>query len=87
MTSDLTIYSIPFSMITTFLVSYLFEIWGRRITIVLSYILTAGVYFILPYSAPDYGMLMLMRCLIAITMSAPIAHPLIADYVKRSSRG
>jgi MFS family permease len=80
-------WSVPFSMVTTFLVSYLFEIWGRRITLVISYVLSAGVFFILPYSAPDYNMLMVMRCLIAITMSAPLSHPLIADYVKRTSRG
>ena len=86
-TSDLTMYSIPFSMVTTFLVSYLFEIWGRRFTIVISYVLTAGAYFILPYSAPNYSNLMVIRCVIAITMSAPISHPLVADYVKRSSRG
>lgn len=87
LTSDLTMYSIPFSMVTTFFISYMFEIWGRRFTIVFSYLLTSIVYFFLPYSAPDYGMLMIMRCLIAIFMSAPISHPLVADYVKRKSRG
>lgn len=86
-TSDLTMYSIPFSMVTTFFVSYMFEIWGRKLTIVVSYLLSAIVYFILPHSAPNYTLLLVMRCLIAITMSAPISHPLIADYVKRSSRG
>lgn len=74
-------------MVTTFFVSYLFEIWGRRLTISISYILSAGVYFIFPYSAPNYNILMFFRILIAITMSAPISHPLIADYVKRNSRG
>lgn len=87
LTSDLTMYSIPFSMVTTAFVSYLYEIWGRRTTLVVSYLLTALIYFAIPYSAPDYSALMFLRCLIAITMSAPIAHPLVADYVKRTSRG
>ena len=72
LTSDLTMYSIPFSMVTTFFVSYMFEIWGRRMTLVMSYILTAGIFFLIPYSAPDYNMLLAMRCGIAISMSAPI---------------
>ena len=86
-TSDLTIYSIPFQMVTTFFVSYLFELWGRKKTLFFSYFLTALVYFLIPYSAPHFYMLVILRCLIGVTMSAPIAHPLIADYVKRRSRG
>ena len=85
--SLLTEYSIPFSMITTFFVSYLFELWGRKKTIFFSYLLTAGVYFMFPYSAPNLNYLIILRCAIGVTMSAPLANPLIADYVKRSSRG
>jgi len=32
-------------------------------------------------------MLVLARCVLGVTMAAPISHPLIPDYVKRSSRG
>lgn len=53
----------------------------------LSYVLTSGVYFLIPYSSPNYLFLMTLRCLIAVTMAAPIGHPLIADYVKSSDRG
>jgi MFS family permease len=86
-TSDLTIYSIPFQMMTTFFVSYLFELWGRKKTLFFSYLLTAFVYFLFPYSAPNFYMLVFLRCMIGVTMAAPISHPLIADYVKRKSRG
>lgn len=74
-------------MVTTFLVSYMYEIWGRRLTLVVSYVLTAIFYYLIPYSAPNYNTLLFLRCLIAITMSAPLSHPLVADYVKRASRG
>jgi len=80
-------YSIPFLLVTTFFVSYMFEIWGRKMTLVVSYLCTSGVFFLFPYSAPDYNILMVMRIFVAVFMSAPIQHPLIADYVKRSSRG
>lgn len=70
--AELTIYSLPVSMITTFFISYIFEILGRRNTLCLSYFFTAIVLFIFPRTAPHYNYLILMRCLIAMTMSAPI---------------
>ena len=74
-------------MITTFFVSYIYEIIGRKLTISFSFILTAVMFYLLPLTAPDLKMLILVRCLIGVTMSAPIAHPLIPDYIKASSRG
>lgn len=87
LTSDLTVYSLPFSMATTFFISYIFEIIGRKLTIFFSFLLTALMFLLLPYTAPDYRLLVAARCAIGVTMAAPIAHPLIPDYVKRSSRG
>lgn len=74
-------------MITTFFVSYIYELIGRKITIFVSYFLTSILFIILPYTAPNLNHLMIVRCAIGVTMAAPIAHPLIPDYVKRSSRG
>jgi MFS family permease len=74
-------------MITTFFTSYIYEIIGRKLTIFFSFFLTAIIFFLLPYTAPDYQLLVAARCAIGVTMAAPIAHPLIPDYVKRRSRG
>jgi MFS family permease len=74
-------------MITTLFTSYLFELLGRKYTIFISYILTAIVVYLIPLSAPNYTLLVGARCLLAVTMSAPMSHPLIADYVVKSSRG
>lgn len=60
---------------------------GRKLTISLSYISTAIIYIILPYTKPYFSLLALMRCLIGVTMAGPISHPLINDYVRKSSRG
>ena len=87
LTSQLTTYSLPFSIVMTFFVSYLFEIIGRRLTIFFSYLLTAGIFFLIPYTAPSFNWLLTLRVLIGVTMAAPISHPLIPDYVKRNSRG
>lgn len=86
-TSDLTIYSLPFSMITTFFVSYIYEILGRKLTLFISFFLTSIVFYALPYTAPNYNYLIVARCLIGVTMSAPLSHPLIADYIHKRSRG
>lgn len=83
----MTIYSLPFTMVTTFFVSYLYELVGRKITIFMSFFLTSILFVILPYTAPNLNNLILVRCLIGVTMAAPLSHPLVPDYVKRSSRG
>lgn len=85
--SQLTIYALPFSMITTFFVSYVFDLFGRRYTLFFSYVLTALIFLGTPYTSPNYWMLAIARCLVGVTMSAPTSHPLINDYVRRSSRG
>ena len=41
----------------------------------------------LPRTAPEYDNLVVVRCILGITMAAPLAHPLVADYVHRDSRG
>ena len=86
-TSDLVIYSLPFSMVTTFFCSYLYEIIGRKITLFMSFFLTSIIFYILPYTAPNFTYLIIARCLIGVTMSAPLSHPLIADYIHKGSRG
>lgn len=86
-TSNLTIYSLPFSLITTFFISYAFELLGRKLTISLSYATTALCYLILPRTKPHFWLLAAVRCAIGVTMAGPISHPLINDYVRKNSRG
>jgi hypothetical protein len=74
-------------MVALFFVGYAFEIIGRRWTLFLSFFLSSLLYFLIPRTAPSYGKLLAVRCTIAITMAAPVAHPLIADYVHVRYRG
>ena len=85
--SLLTIYSIPFGMVTTFFMSYVYEIIGRKFTIFLSFFTTAILFYLLPHTAPNFNLLVVVRCAIGVTMSAPLSHPLIADYIIKRSRG
>lgn len=86
-TSNLTIYSLPFGLVTTFFISYAFELLGRKFTISVSYLLTGIIFVLIPFSKPYFWLLAAMRCAIGITMAGPISHPLINDYVRKNSRG
>ena len=65
---------------------YIFEILGRRWTLFLSYFSTSLLFFVIPYAPPSFALLVICRCLIGVTMSAPLANPLIPDYIIKSSR-
>lgn len=83
----ITVYSLPFSIAMTFLSSYLYEILGRKITIFASFFLTTIVLFLFPYTAPNYNYLIIVRIALGVTMSPLLAHPLIADYIQKGTRG
>lgn len=86
-TSQLTIISLPCSMITTVFSGYLYELAGRKITIFFSFITTAFILYALPYTAPSYSLLVLCRCGIGITMAPPLSNPLVSDYIMKKQRG
>ena len=52
--SKLTIYSIPFSMVTTIYIGYAYEVFGRRATLFWSYFLTGIIFYVIPYTPPNY---------------------------------
>ena len=72
---------------TTFFVSYIYELFGRRKTLFVSLVLTAIVVAAIPYTAPNLDHLMYARCIFAITLTAPIVAPLVPDYIVRAHRG
>ena len=86
-TSNIVVYSQPFVILALSFVSYAFELFGRKITLFCSYFVTGILFFILPHTSPSYGWLLVVRIGFGIFMAAPMAHPLVADYVHRDSRG
>jgi MFS family permease len=59
-------------MVMTVISSYLYELLGRKLTIFASFFTTAIVYFFIPYTSPDVNKLIILRCLIGVTMAAPL---------------
>ena len=86
-TSELLYYTVPFSLLSSTIASYAYEILGRNLVLTVSYLLTGVVYVWMPYTAPNYTWLIVSRCCIAFTFAPPISHPLVNDYIVKKYRG
>jgi MFS family permease len=67
--SKLTIYSLPLSILMTFMSSYIYEILGRKLTIFTSFMFTSVILALFPYSSPNYNQLVAIRVAIGVTMA------------------
>lgn len=81
-------YSMPPAMISTFLVGFLYDIIGRRLTLYLAFAGSSVLIYFVPHMAPVvFPNLVLLRMAISVCLVAPIASPLIADYLPKESLG
>lgn len=86
--STLVLVSYPGAIIGTLSAGYFYDILGRRITLFTSFFLGSILVFCIPYTAPNvFPTLMIVRVLIQLSLSAPAANPLLADYVHKDSIG
>jgi len=75
-------------MIGTFFVGYVYDIIGRRLTLFMSFVISAILLYFIPHTAPVvFPNLLLLRMAIAASLVAPIASPLIGDYLPKESIG
>lgn len=75
------------SVISVLFIGYAYDILGRKITLFTSTLLSAIFMFLIPFAPTVYPWLYIIRMAISITYAAPNAQPLVADYVKKNSRG
>ena len=80
-------YSVPGTVVFTACCGLIFELMGRKLTIFLSFFTTALVFIYIPYTPPNLNLFYACRIAVGVTMSAPVAHPLLADWVAKKSRG
>jgi MFS family permease len=75
-------------MIGTFMVGYVYDIIGRRLTLFMSFVISSILLYFIPHTAPVvFPNLLLLRMAIAASLVAPIASPLIGDYLPKESIG
>jgi len=81
-------YSLPPAMIGTFFVGYVYDIIGRRLTLFFSFALSSILLYFIPHMAPIvFPNLLSLRMAIAASLVAPIASPLIGDYLPKDAIG
>ena len=86
--SQLSLWGYPFAIVSTFTSGYIYDIFGRRLTLFLSFAIAAFLTFWIPYSSPHvFPNLFVIRILFQICMTAPVCSPLIADYFQKDSIG
>jgi MFS family permease len=86
--NDLIFYSILSGQVCTLVLGYLYDIFGRKKTIITSCIMLAMLLFLVPLCAPHvYPWLIFVRIGVTLCFIAPQCNPLASDYVKRMSRG
>ena len=86
--SLLVLVGLPGAMIGTFLGGFIFDIFGRRITLFLSFLIGSALTLTIPYTAPSVVPgLLIVRVLINFSNSMPASNPLLADYVHKDSIG
>ena len=75
------------SLIMAPIITYLYEIAGRRFTILYSLFSTVLLLILMPIVAPSFTMLCIVQALIGVSTTLLFSSPLVSDYVKRESRG
>ena len=75
------------SLIFTPATGYLFDLFGRRIPLLIALLGSILLTFLIPHTAPSFPWLCFVRSLIGLCNTILMGSPLIADYVKKESRG
>lgn len=80
--------SLPFAIIGTAFVGYLYDILGRRVTLFLSFFIGSILIAFVPWTSPYvFPWLILVRIMIQLCFCAPNSSPLAADYIHSTHLG
>jgi len=85
--SSLVFFSMIGSLFASFFAGYVYDIMGRKFTIFFSYTLSAFLFILMPWTAPSYPALVIVRILFTMCLQVPMGTPLVADYFKKDSIG
>jgi MFS family permease len=69
------------------MIGYVHDIFGRRFTIFFGYLFFSLAVAASPWVSTVYPGIFLLRMLINCASSGPNGSPLVADYIKKESRG
>ena len=75
------------AIIMTFASGYIFDIFGRRNTLSILFIISGCMFVIFPLVAPDKDVYYVVACLFTLMITPINNNPLVQDYVQVESRG
>ena len=75
------------TMFLTPIAGYTYDVCGRRGPILVCMLGSIFLLFILPYTAPNFFLLIIARTLISMFFTTLETNPLVMDYIKSDSRG
>ena len=84
--SRLIYFSMPFTIVATIGASASYEILGRKTTLACSYFFSGIALYFIPYTAPSFFWLVVLRCIHAACFAPSASYPLVNDYVVKSYR-
>ena len=70
-----------------FLAGFAYDIMGRRLTILVCFIITGAAGFFIPYPNKVYPWLFIIKVVYTMGIAPVFANPLINDYVGLKTRG
>ena len=77
-----------FSSLFAVLISgYLYDLFGRKVLLVIYFVIISISVYLFPRTAPNVGFLVAIRSLLQLLGASCLSNPLINDYVKKESRG
>ena len=86
-TSKVLFTAYTISLLATPFAGYIYDIIGRRKTILFSMLANVVLLFIMPYTAPHIWLLVATRTMISLFNTIMETSPLVVDYIKKESRG
>ena len=85
--SRLYVCSSVVALISLPVIGYIYELLGRRCVIITCLFSSCALLVIVPYTSPNFHFLVAIRSILGMLEGFATTNPLIADYVKRDSRG
>ena len=84
----LVLSGFPCAIVGTFSAGYLFDIFGRRLTLFIAFFMGSIGVCLVPWTSPSiWPGLYSVRIMITMFLSAPAANPLLADYIHKEAIG
>ena len=85
--SHTLLYQLVAMILTSVVAGYIYDIFGRKLTVAFSYLLLCGTMMLIPLCSPSISALSYTRALIGVGLAIQIGNPFINDYVRKETRG